>query len=120
MCAAVPVRHSHTDVQVPDFELYRRQATVPANQPSTSEVGRRAFTYMLMLGGGVAAAHGAKSTVVDFLSSMSASADVLAMAKIEIDLTAIPEGELCVRVLVACVAVHGTGADWCGLGCVGR
>ena len=89
----VPVRHSHTDVQVPDFELYRRQATVPANQPSTSEVGRRAFTYMLMLGGGVAAAHGAKSPVVDLLSSMSASADVLAMAKIEIDLTAIPEGK---------------------------
>ena len=105
LCTAVPVRHSHTDVQVPDFELYRRQATVPANQPSTSEVGRRAFTYMLMLGGGVAAAHGAKSTVVDFLSSMSASADVLAMAKIEIDLTAIPEGELCVcvRTFVSCM-----------------
>ena len=90
--AAIPVRHSHTDVQVPDFDMYRRQATVEAYQPTTSEMGRRAFTYMLMFGGGVAAVHGAKNTVVDFLGSMSASADVLAMAKIEIDLTAIPEG----------------------------
>ena len=90
--AAVPVRHSHTDVRVPDFDLYRRQATVQALQPTTSEMGRRAFTYLLMVGGGVAAVHGAKNTVVDFLGSMSASADVLAMAKIEIDLTAIPEG----------------------------
>ena len=45
------------------------------------------------MGGGIAAVHGGKNMVVDFLSSMSASADVLAMAKIEIDLTAIPEGK---------------------------
>lgn len=96
---------------MPDFDLYRRQATVQAHQPTTSEMGRRAFTYLLMVGGGVAAAHGAKNTVVDFLGSMSASADVLAMAKIEIDLTAIPEGVVCdlshvvCRAWVACVTL---------------
>lgn len=39
------------------------------------------------------AAAGAKSTVTDFLASMSASADVLALAKVEIDLNNIPEGK---------------------------
>lgn len=36
---------------------------------------------------------GAKSTVESFLSSLSASADVLAMAKVEVKLGAIPEGK---------------------------
>lgn len=36
---------------------------------------------------------GAKSTVEAFLESMSASADVLAMAKVEVKLSAIPEGK---------------------------
>ena len=33
-----------------------------------------------------------KLTFTDFLVNMSASADVLAMAKVEVDLAAIPEG----------------------------
>ena len=41
----------------------------------------------------MAAAHGTKNLVIDFISSMSASADVLALAKIEVDLSAIPEGK---------------------------
>lgn len=35
----------------------------------------------------------AKATVQDFLSSMSASADVLALAKVEVNLAAVPEGK---------------------------
>ena len=41
---------------------------------------------------GVLAASGAKSTVTDLLSGMAASADVLALAKIEVEMGAIPEG----------------------------
>lgn len=41
----------------------------------------------------MAAAYGAKSVVTHFISSMSASADVLALAKIEIKLADIPEGK---------------------------
>lgn len=41
---------------------------------------------------GLLSAAGAKSTVEAFLSSMSASADVLAMSKVEVKLAAIPEG----------------------------
>ena len=43
---------------------------------------------------GVTGVHIGKNVVVDFLSTMSASADVLAMAKIEVDLSTIPEGEV--------------------------
>ncbi|CRK23046.1 hypothetical protein BN1723_018042 [Verticillium longisporum] len=42
---------------------------------------------------GAITAAGAKSTVQEFLVNMSASADVLAMAKVEVDLSAIPEGK---------------------------
>ena len=42
---------------------------------------------------GVLSASVAKSTVTEFLSTMAASADVLAMAKVEVELGAIPEGK---------------------------
>ncbi len=42
---------------------------------------------------GLLAASGAKSTVTDILSNMAASADVLALAKIEVEMSAIPEGK---------------------------
>jgi len=42
---------------------------------------------------GVLAATAAKSTVTDLLASMAASADVLALAKIEVEMNAIPEGK---------------------------
>jgi ubiquinol-cytochrome c reductase iron-sulfur subunit len=42
---------------------------------------------------GIISASAAKSTVSEFLQSMAASADVLALAKVEVDLTTIPEGK---------------------------
>lgn len=42
---------------------------------------------------GLLSAAAAKSTVTDFLSTMSASADVLALAKVEVDMNNIPEGK---------------------------
>ena len=56
-------------------------------------MGRRAFTYVVMAGMGVAGLHAGKGAVTNFLQTMSASADVLALAKIEVDLTTIPEGK---------------------------
>jgi ubiquinol-cytochrome c reductase iron-sulfur subunit len=48
----------------------------------------------MMIGGlGVLSTTVAKSTVTEFLGTMTASADVLAMAKVEVDLAAIPEGK---------------------------
>lgn len=90
--AIVPARASHTDLTVPDFTAYRRESCKDTTDTS-SELGRRAFTYLIMAGGGVAAAHATKNVVTDFLSTMSASADVLAMAQIEVDISTIPEGK---------------------------
>lgn len=42
---------------------------------------------------GVLSASVAKSTVTGFLETMAASADVLALAKSEVDMSAIPEGK---------------------------
>ena len=86
------VRYSHTDITVPDFSAYRRPSTQDPGEPVIGDVSRRAFTYMMVAGLGVTGAHAGKNMLVDFLSTMSASADVLALAKIEVDLNTIPEG----------------------------
>lgn len=51
------------------------------------------FILFPIPGTSVATAYAAKSVVHQFVSSMSASADVLALAKIEIKLSDIPEGK---------------------------
>ncbi|XP_033626259.1 cytochrome b-c1 complex subunit Rieske, mitochondrial-like [Asterias rubens] len=88
------VRYAHTDIRVPDFSEYRNEGSLDPNKPSSeTSMDRRAYSYMMVGAGGVAAAYIAKTMVTDFVSSMSASADVLAMAKIEIKLSEIPEGK---------------------------
>lgn len=47
----------------------------------------------LFLAGGIGAAYAAKTLVTQYVMSMSASADVLALAKIEVKLADIPEGK---------------------------
>ncbi|XP_043239773.1 cytochrome b-c1 complex subunit Rieske, mitochondrial-like isoform X1 [Amphibalanus amphitrite] len=88
------VRCAHTDLQVPDFSDYRRSATTdPRARAEDSRASRQSFSYILAGAGSVGAAYGAKSVVTHFVSSLSASADVLALAKIEINLNDIPEGK---------------------------
>ncbi|KAL0256407.1 Cytochrome b-c1 complex subunit Rieske, mitochondrial [Diplodia seriata] len=60
---------------------------------SSGETGNRVIQYFMVGSMGALSAMGAKNTVQDFLVNMSASADVLAQAKVEIDLGAIPEGK---------------------------
>ena len=60
---------------------------------STTPEDSQTFTYLMVGGTGVIGAMGAKSTVMNFLTSLSASGDVLAMAQVEIDLSSIPEGK---------------------------
>lgn len=73
---------------IPDFADYR----------AGSEGTNKTMQYFMVGSLGVLAASGAKSTVADVLSNMAASADVLALAKIEVEMGAIPEGEhLCFR-----------------------
>lgn len=87
------IRYSHTDVPVPDFSAYRRPTSNDKSQALDADMGRRAFTYVVMAGMGIAGLHAGKNAVGNFLLTMSASADVLALAKIEVDLTTIPEGK---------------------------
>lgn len=58
-----------------------------------AEPERRAFTYLLLSGVRFAYASTARVLVVKFISSMSASADVLAMASAEFDLSEIDPGK---------------------------
>lgn len=70
--------------KIPDFSKYTGN-----NSANTNLL----FQYFMVGTMGAIFAAGAKSTVQEFLKNMSASADVLAMAKVEVDLTAIPEGK---------------------------
>ncbi|ODV96704.1 hypothetical protein PACTADRAFT_15228 [Pachysolen tannophilus NRRL Y-2460] len=69
----------------PDFSHYLNK--------TGSDDKSRVFTYFTVGSFGLLSAAGAKSTVEAFLETMSASADVLAMAKVEVKLGAIPEGK---------------------------
>lgn len=70
--------------QIPDYSAYTK---------GTSDTSSRAFSYFVVGSMGLLSAAGAKSAVTDFLSNMSASSDVLALAKIEVDLSTIPEAK---------------------------
>ncbi|KAF5355960.1 hypothetical protein D9756_004185 [Leucocoprinus leucothites] len=81
-------RFLHTSVarkdapEVPDYSKYR-----------TNVNSNRALSYFMVGSLGVLSASVAKSSVSEFLQTMAASADVLALAKVEVDLTTIPEGK---------------------------
>ncbi|CAH2352186.1 cytochrome b-c1 complex subunit Rieske, mitochondrial [[Candida] railenensis] len=75
---------SLSNYQHPDFSSYLNNRTTEKT---------RNISYFMVGSLGLLSAAGAKSTVESFLSSMSASADVLAMAKVEVKLGAIPEGK---------------------------
>ncbi|KGL73296.1 hypothetical protein N309_11991, partial [Tinamus guttatus] len=94
LAAPASVRCIHNDVTVPDFSAYRRQEVLDANKPSQgSSESRKGFSYLVTATACVASAYAAKNVVTDFISTLSASADVLALSKIEIKLSDIPEGK---------------------------
>lgn len=87
------VRWAHTDLKVPSFDDYRKKSTLdPTSKNANSADERRNFTYFIVGGGSVLGVYSAKTIVTDLISYLSASADVLAMAKIEVKLSEIPEG----------------------------
>ncbi|KAI9572758.1 Rieske [2Fe-2S] iron-sulfur domain-containing protein [Boletus coccyginus] len=69
--------------EVPDFSPYRAK----------SDEANRAMSYFMVGSLGVLSASVAKSSITGFLETMAASADVLALAKTEIELANIPEGK---------------------------
>lgn len=88
------VKTTHNDMEVPDFSYYRRSGTRDSTKDSKeSEAARKNFTYMLAGATGVAGIYSAHKFVNVFLGQLSASRDVLAMAKIEVELSSIPVGK---------------------------
>ncbi|KAK4161056.1 putative mitochondrial precursor of cytochrome b-c1 complex subunit Rieske [Cladorrhinum sp. PSN259] len=78
-----PFKGEQKSTKVPDFSKYL------AGKPNSNAL----FSYFMVGALGAISAAGAKSTIQEFLVNMSASADVLAMAKVEVELAAIPEGK---------------------------
>merc|ERR1711879_702320 len=62
------------------------------NRPDNDSTSNRAFSYMMIGTAGFAYATAARAGVNDLLHTMNPSADVLALANIEVDLTTIPVG----------------------------
>jgi len=82
-----PFARSHdssSTLKIPDFSKYASKSSPTSN---------KVFSYFVAGSLGLASAVGAKATVQDFLVNMSASADVLAQAKVEVALASIPEGK---------------------------
>lgn len=80
----VETEAGHHTGEVPDYTKYYKKATEAAN---------KSFSYFAVGTMGLISAYGAKALVSDFLQNMSASADVLALAKVEVEMGAIPEGK---------------------------
>jgi ubiquinol-cytochrome c reductase iron-sulfur subunit len=83
MHMSAPRRDSPSASEVPDLSAYQ------VSSPSTN----RALSYFMIGSMGVLSASVAKSSVTEFLGTMSASADVIALAKVEVELASIPEGK---------------------------
>ncbi|KAL6031237.1 hypothetical protein STEG23_015053 [Scotinomys teguina] len=80
--------------KVPEFSDYRRAEVLDSTKSSKERSeARNGFSYLITATTTVGVAYAAKNVVTQFVSSMSASADVLAMSKIEIKLSDIPEGK---------------------------
>ncbi|KAK0746606.1 cytochrome b-c1 complex subunit Rieske [Schizothecium vesticola] len=79
-----PFKGASDTSKIPDFSKYMSKGSGSKNQ---------LYGYFMVGTLGAISAAGAKSTIQEFLKNMSASADVLAMAKVEVDLASIPEGK---------------------------
>jgi len=90
----VQIRYAHTDIAVPDWSHIRRDSTKSAaSNNRESAPARKAFSYMAVVGAGAVGLIAGKRFVHGAIGTFSASKDVLALAKIEIDLSPIPEGK---------------------------
>lgn len=88
------LRFSHTDLKVPNFDEYRRTSVKnPELHISKNESKRKNFTYIILATFIIPSAYASKALIYDFVSSLSATQDVLALAKIEVKLGDIPIGK---------------------------
>lgn len=91
---SVSTRGAHSDVKVPNFDEYRNSYTEdPTVSSKVHADDKQTYSYISTFGIGLATAYGAKAIVRDVVANLAPSADVLALAKIEVKLSDIPVGK---------------------------
>lgn len=86
-------RNAHTDIKVPDYTEYMKNSLQdPTTKTSESDGHRKTFFNLIACAGFTMGLYATKAEIVRDVLFMAASADVLALAKIEINLSEIPEG----------------------------
>jgi hypothetical protein len=103
--APVTILSQDADVTTPpDQSKYLK------NPATYDETASKNLAYLLIGTYGFVQASAVKNIVSDLLVTLSASADVLAMAKVEVDLSAIPEGKnVVIKVWrLICLLPHST------------
>lgn len=89
----VPGPRFHREIDYPNFDSYRKEEYKDVRKTSWGiGDGKAGYTYVMGFFGMLCMTYGVKSELIHFLSSMSAAADVLAMASIEVDLSKIAVG----------------------------
>lgn len=83
---------NHREITIPDFSSYRRPTTSDPHKKPDRDSGR-AFTYLIAGTGVGASVTFGKWFGTTLVSTWSASKDVLALAKIEVNLSEIPAGK---------------------------
>lgn len=85
---------AHTDIKIPDFTSIRRESTKDPKTPSRASAdGRRATNWAITAGLTAASLIAVKGSVRGLVGSMAPSKEALAFAKIEVDLSEVPEGK---------------------------
>ncbi|XP_047525722.1 cytochrome b-c1 complex subunit Rieske, mitochondrial-like [Pieris napi] len=83
----------HRDTDFPNFDYYRKDQFKDINRTSwNSGYSKQGITNLIGFVGSMCAMYGLKSELTHFLTSMSAPADVLALASIEVDISGIAPG----------------------------
>lgn len=89
------VRFAHTDVcKYPNFDYYRRSSNRdPSVSQTESELDRKTISYLVVGAGLSVFAVGAKQIVRSTVNFLNPSKAVLAVSRLEVDLSSIPEGK---------------------------
>ncbi|KAJ1517975.1 ubiquinol--cytochrome-c reductase catalytic subunit rip1 [Coelomomyces lativittatus] len=78
----------YSTTKIPDFSKVKTP-----NTTSDASFRTKNYAYFMIGATGMLGGMAAKNTVHDFVSSLAAGADILSLAKLEVDLTSIPEGK---------------------------
>jgi len=80
---------SRVDTDYSGIDDYFQENQLPKGDP----YGKRAFTYLMLGGGRFLYASAARLAVIKFVATMSAAADVLALASLEVELSKVSVGQ---------------------------